>query len=210
MCTWRNCRIVSVTATQGERALFREELTAHRDEIQFLARKVDVTEKSSTSWLQTNSKIRYKCLCKKVILFKEDDVRFRENDCLILLLEGLIQFNSDSSELGHFISNENSSIQFLLIFIAQIYHNDDLFNANFNICVKETKGAIDLKSEYLIRRRIRRNQAIDLIAPKLKSETVKPASKQVSRFRVLFTRPPVLTIDTSINCIMYLRKRVID
>ena len=41
--------------------------------------------------------------------------------------------------------------------------------------------------------------SIDLITLKLKSETVKSASKQVSRFRVLFTMPLVLTIDTSIN-----------
>ena len=56
-----------------------------------------------------------------------------------------------------------------------------------------SKSVIDSKC------RIRRNRAIDLITLKLKSETVKPASKQVARFCVLFTRPPVLTIDTIIN-----------
>ena len=54
---------------------------------------------------------------------------------------------------------------------------------------------------------IRRNQAIDLITLKVKTETVKPVSKQVSRFRVLFTRQPVLTIDTRINFLLYLPKQ---
>ena len=44
----------------------------------------------------------------------------------------------------------------------------------------------------------------------LKSETVKPALKQVSRFRMLLTMPPMLTVDTSINFLLYLRNRVID
>ena len=44
-----------------------------------------------------------------------------------------------------------------------------------------------------------RHQAIVLIALKLKFETVKPASRQVLLFRVLCTRPLVLTIDTNIN-----------
>ena len=46
-------------------------------------------------------------------------------------------------------------------------------------------------------------QANDLISLKQKSETVKSASKQVSRFRVVFTRLPVLTIDTSINYLVF-------
>ena len=45
------------------------------------------------------------------------------------------------------------------------------------------KGVIDSKSECRIQHRIRRNQeVIDLITLKLKSEIVKPASKQVSWF----------------------------
>ena len=39
---------------------------------------------------------------------------------------------------------------------------------------------IDYKSECRIRHRIHRNQAVDLITLKLKFETVKPVSKQVS------------------------------
>ena len=64
-------------------------------------------------------------------------------------------------------------------------------------------------SECGIRCRIRRNQAIDLIALKLRSKTVKPASKQVSRFRMLFTGPLVFTIDTSIRFLLYSRNRTI-
>ena len=53
-------------------------------------------------------------------------------------------------------------------------------------------------------------QAIDLLAVKLKSETVKPALKHVSRFLVLFTKPLVLTIVTSVDCLLQFRNRVID
>ena len=54
------------------------------------------------------------------------------------------------------------------------------------------------------------SSTLDLITLKLKFKTVKPASKQVSRFRVLFTRPLVLSINTSINFLLYLRNHVID
>ena len=65
--------------------------------------------------------------------------------------------------------------------------------AKDNSILLHTKGVIDKKSECQIRRRIRCNQAINLITLKLKSKTVKPASKQISQFQVLFTRPQVLT-----------------
>ena len=45
-----------------------------------------------------------------------------------------------------------------------------------------------------------------MITLKLKFATVKPASKQVSPFRVLFTRPSVLTIDTSIAFLVVFTK----
>ena len=73
-----------------------------------------------------------------------------------------------------------------------------------------TKGVIDYKSEYRIRHRIRRNQAIDFITLKLKSETVKPAPKQVSRFPVLFSTLPLFTINKIICFLLYLRNRVIQ
>ena len=42
-----------------------------------------------------------------------------------------------------------------------------------------------IESEYRIRRRIRQNQAIDLITLKLKSETMKPAACLEAGFTVL-------------------------
>ena len=50
---------------------------------------------------------------------------------------------------------------------------------------------------------------IKLLTLKLKSQTVKPASKQVWRFRVLFTWLRVVTIDAINNFLLYLRNREI-
>ena len=60
-----------------------------------------------------------------------------------------------------------------------------------------TKDVIDQKSDV----RFAETQAIDLLTLKMKSDTVKPASKQVSPFQMLFTRPLVFFC-------LYLRNRV--